>query len=103
MIHDRVCAIANSRSWVADPRGIDLSSWRESLKQSSQQTDIQSLFDLIDELRFTEAAVVDCTASEAIVEAYSTFVELGAHVITPNKKVHLLPWQAYQLLFSALA
>ncbi len=69
----RVVGIANSRWYVLRPEGIDLGQWPALLG-------------------------VDCTASEHVVAAYEVFVRANAHVITPNKKVNVLPWETYAAL-----
>ena len=30
--------------------------------------------------------VIDCTSNQAIADAYSSWVKLGLHIVTPNKK-----------------
>jgi aspartokinase/homoserine dehydrogenase 1 len=53
-------------------------------------------------LELTDAALVDCTAEAAIVDAYPDFIEAGLHVITPNKRANVLPWDRYARLMNLL-
>ena len=46
-------------------------------------------------MELTDAVLVDCTASDAVVDAYPEFIEAGLHVITPNKRANVLPWTRY--------
>ena len=53
-------------------------------------------------LEFTNAALVDCTASPELVEAYHDFVNANMHIITPNKKANVLPWKRYNELMELM-
>jgi bifunctional aspartokinase / homoserine dehydrogenase 1 len=50
----------------------------------------------------TDAAIVDCTAADAIVQAYPDFVRANLHIITPNKRANVLPWDQYASLMNLL-
>jgi aspartokinase/homoserine dehydrogenase 1 len=52
---------------------------------------------------FTHIALIDCTASLDIVKSYPAFIDNNFHIITPNKKANVLPWQEYQKLMKKLA
>jgi aspartokinase/homoserine dehydrogenase 1 len=56
----------------------------------------------ISKLEFTDAAIVDCTASDSIVSAYPDFVRANMHIITPNKHANVLPWPKYSELMELL-
>jgi len=53
-------------------------------------------------LEFTNAALVDCTASPELVDAYPDFVNANMHIITPNKKANVLPWKRYNELMELM-
>jgi aspartokinase/homoserine dehydrogenase 1 len=92
----RVCAIANTRQLISDSRGLDLTDWRAQLETATARPSVTHIMQVIGSLGWANVAVVDCTASREIVDAYGLFVEVGAHVITPNKIANVLPWQRYQ-------
>jgi aspartokinase/homoserine dehydrogenase 1 len=94
----RVCCVANSRRYVLDAGGIDLSRWREALNRSRSRTHPRRLADEIGRLELTNAVLVDCTASTEIAAAYPEFVNANLHIITPNKKANVLPWKQYAAL-----
>lgn len=93
-----VVGLANSRRFVLDISGIDLARWRERLSASRRRMDPRKLAVAIANMGLTDAAVVDCTASEAIVKAYAEFVDADLHIITPNKRANVLPWRQYSAL-----
>ncbi|MCC7416613.1 MAG: bifunctional aspartate kinase/homoserine dehydrogenase I [Acidobacteria bacterium] len=97
-----VVGIANSRRFVLDPRGINLARWREELAASRRKMDPIALAREIAGLELTNAALVDCTAHDSVVDAYPAFVNANLHIITPNKRANVLPWKRYAALVELL-
>jgi aspartokinase/homoserine dehydrogenase 1 len=52
---------------------------------------------------YANAALVDCTADSAIVDAYPEFIKANFHIITPNKRANVMPWRRYSALRDLLA
>ena len=98
----RVCGIANSKRFVLTPDGIDLTRWKEELQHSHHVFTPSSLSGSIAGLELINIALVDCTASPEVVEAYPDFVKANTHIITPNKKANVLPWAKYTALMELL-
>ena len=46
---------------------------------------------------------VDCTAAQAVVDAYPDVVDAGLHIVAPNKLGNVLPWPQYSALRARLA
>lgn len=97
-----VIGLANSVHFVLDPGGIDLTRWREKLSRSRRRMDPKILANETAKLEFTDAAIVDCTASDSIVNAYPDFVRANLHIITPNKRANVLPLRKYSELMDLL-
>jgi aspartokinase/homoserine dehydrogenase 1 len=100
--HVTVIGLANSKRFVLDGSGINLGRWREKLAASRRRMDPRILAREIAKLELTDAAVVDCTAADTIVRAYPDFVHANLHIITPNKRANVLPWQQYVSLMDLL-
>ncbi len=98
----RVCGIADRRRVALAPDGLDLLHWRATLARARQRLAPPQLARAIAALQWTNAAVVDCTASTAVVDAYPDFVRANLHIITPNKQANVLPWPRYQALMALL-
>ena len=98
----KVVALANSRRFVVSGDGVHLGRWREELSASRRAMDPAVLAREITKLGLTNAALVDCTADAAIVDAYSTFVSANLHIVTPNKRANVLPWRRYAALMALL-
>jgi aspartokinase/homoserine dehydrogenase 1 len=98
----RVAGIVNRRHLISKPNGIDLRSWRDDLPTTTRRGG-DELIDAISALGKSNTVVVDCTASAEIVGAYESFIRAGAHIVTPNKKANVLPWQRYQELLDCFS
>ena len=98
----QVCGVADSKRFVLRPDGIDLSRWKDELVRSPHGMDVENFAESIAHVEFTNAALVDCTASAEMVDAYMQFVNANMHIITPNKKANVLPWKNYQALMELL-
>ena len=77
-------AVTNSRRMLVDQDGLDPSTWREGLEQSTQAFSVDALMALGPGL--SNPVLVDCTASDAIPDHYPGFMMAGFNVITPNKR-----------------
>jgi aspartokinase/homoserine dehydrogenase 1 len=94
----RVCGIYDIGKAVFSSKGIDLKRWKELLESAQKKMNYSELLQQISELHLTNAVLVDCTASSDIVNMYEDFVKLNMHIITPNKRANVLPWQRYKQL-----
>jgi aspartokinase/homoserine dehydrogenase 1 len=97
-----VVAIANSKRFIIEPAGISLGHWADKLQASGRPMNASAFATELTALDLTSAAVVDCTAADAIVDAYPAFVDANLHIITPNKRAHVLPWPRYKDLLHLL-
>lgn len=98
----RVCGIADSKRCVLDAVGIDLARWREILNRSHRKMNPREFASQVAYLEFTNAVLVDCTASSEVVDAYPEFVNANLHIVTPNKKANVLPWKQYSTLMDLM-
>jgi aspartokinase/homoserine dehydrogenase 1 len=97
-----VVGLANSKRFVVDPGSVDLRQWRGDLRRSRRRMDPQAFLNEVSKLELTDAALVDCTASESIVATYPDFIRANLHIITPNKRANALPWREYVALMELL-
>jgi aspartokinase/homoserine dehydrogenase 1 len=94
----RVVALADSRRFVVARDGIDLARWRDALSASKARMSAAAFAAAVAGLELTNAALVDCTADQAVVDAYPAFIDANLHIVTPNKKANALPWRRYVAL-----
>lgn len=73
----RICALANSRHYLADPAGID----PDALEEGSSAPFIEVLC----RNASPGSVFVDCTASESAADWYPLLFKAGYHVVTCNK------------------
>ncbi len=97
-----VVGLANSKRFVADPSGIDLSRWKERLASGRDVMNPPAFAKCIAAMDVTNAALVDCTVGPSIVDAYPAFIDANLHIITPNKWANALPWARYSTLMAQL-
>jgi len=98
-----VVALANSKRFVVSAEGLDLARWAETLYASSQPMDPCALARELARLELAHVALVDCTAAQAVVDAYPEFIRADLHIVTPNKRANVLPWERYTELRDLLA
>jgi aspartokinase/homoserine dehydrogenase 1 len=84
----RVRAIATSSRMILDDRQIDLSRWRELIRENDVPVDPVALAKHVHADHLPHAVLIDCTASEAVARCYADWLRRGIHVITPNKRAN---------------
>ena len=93
-----ICAITNSKKMLINPDGINLEHWQHDLENSQESFEISAILKLLPHIECSNVALVDCTASDAIVEKYPLFIQEGVHIITPNKRANVLPYKQWKNL-----
>ncbi|KAI3878928.1 hypothetical protein MKX03_037325 [Papaver bracteatum] len=92
----RVMGITGSKKMVLSDLGIDLSRWREDLKEKAEEANMEKFTQHVHGNHFIpNTALVDCTADEKIASHYLGWLRKGIHVITPNKKANSGPLDQY--------
>ncbi|XWS21963.1 hypothetical protein CRYUN_Cryun30bG0103200 [Craigia yunnanensis] len=92
----RVMGITGSRTMLLSEVGIDLSRWRELLKEKGQVADLEKFTLHVRGNHFIPNTVlVDCTADSNVASCYHDWLRKGIHVITPNKKANSGPLDKY--------
>jgi aspartokinase/homoserine dehydrogenase 1 len=81
-----VLAVGDSKRCLLERDGIDLAAWREALHAGSRPMDPRALAAAMADLALPRAALVDCTASSAIVDAYPEFAGAHCHIVTANRR-----------------
>lgn len=97
-IHLNFCAISNSRKMISNLNGINLEHCYQELLHSDQAFSVVEFLKLIPKINNSNIALIDCTASQDIVDAYPMFIQEGVHIITPNKRANVLPYPKYAAL-----
>ncbi|KAJ9128675.1 hypothetical protein P3X46_034620 [Hevea brasiliensis] len=88
----RVMGITGSRGMLLSEVGIDLSRWRELMKENGEIADLEKFTHHVHGNHFIPNTVlVDCTADSNVASCYYDWLRKGIHVITPNKKANSGP------------
>ncbi|KAL9379690.1 hypothetical protein Peur_028172 [Populus x canadensis] len=92
----RVMGITGSRTMLLNDVGIDLSRWRELVKDKGEVADLEKFRQHVHGNHFLPNTVlVDCTADSNVASCYHDWLRRGVHVITPNKKANSGPLDQY--------
>ncbi|KAF8025453.1 hypothetical protein BT93_F2325 [Corymbia citriodora subsp. variegata] len=92
----RVLGITGSRSMLLSEAGIDLSKWKELLKEEGEVANLEKFVQHVHGNGYIPNTVlVDCTADSVVASHYYNWLRRGIHVITPNKKANSGPLDQY--------
>lgn len=91
-------AVSNSKHMIENIEGINLETCIQDLSASTKPFTIASFLQMISPINCNNIALLDCTASDEVVESYPLFIQEGVHIITPNKRANVLPYPQYESL-----
>ncbi|HEX8941943.1 MAG TPA: bifunctional aspartate kinase/homoserine dehydrogenase I [Gemmatimonadaceae bacterium] len=94
----RVRAVATSKRMLLADRAIDLDRWSQTLESNGEPLDLDRLAAHVHADHLPHAALVDCTASDAVARQYESWLARGIHVITPNKRANASDMEYYRAL-----
>lgn len=98
----RVRAIVNRSRMVLDEKGLPASGWRAAF-QAGGPSDLERFAAHVDANHLPHCVIVDCSASDEVVEQYPRWLERGIHIITPSKHAGSGPKARYQQVKAATA
>lgn len=96
----KVIGLSNSRKYVLDPNGIDLSRASELLDNGKSAAE-EAFFEELAALSLEHATFVDCTASSDISYKYMNLFKRGYNVVACNKITFSAPYAQYAALKKA--
>ena len=98
----RLRALASSnRMWLCEHR--DDADWRTRMQGEPVQADLSAIATHLLDTHMPHAAIIDCSASDAVAQHYPEWLAAGIHVITPNKQAGAGPLQRYEAIRAARA
>ena len=98
----RLRALAtSSKLWLSEHR--DSADWRARMHHAPIAADLSSIASHLLDTHMPHAAIIDCSASNAVAEYYPQWLAAGIHVITPNKQAGAGPLDRYEAIRSARA
>src|SRR3989344_5149307 len=96
-----VVAIADVEKMLINPAGIKLDNWKESLKNSDDQSNFGEFIKKMNELNLPGSVFVDCTASDEVASRYLEILEFGISIVTPSKRANSSSLDYYQRIRDA--
>jgi aspartokinase/homoserine dehydrogenase 1 len=98
----RLRALAtSSKLWLSEHR--DSKDWRTRMDEVPNATDLSAIATHLLDTHMPHAAIIDCSASNAVAEHYPQWLAAGIHVITPNKQAGAGPLDRYEAIRAARA
>jgi aspartokinase/homoserine dehydrogenase 1 len=94
----RVRGIMSSRRMLLSEQGVDLNAWREPLAQQAVAADLTRFIEHIRVDYLPHTVLIDCTADGEVAKHYRDWLQLGIHVVTPNKKANSASMEYYDSL-----
>lgn len=83
-----VRGIMNSKKMLLTHDAIDLKNWQKLFESTNTAATIEEFSDHILSDEIPQAVLIDCTASQVTTDNYLSFIEKGAHIVTPNKRAN---------------
>lgn len=93
----RVCGLSNSRRYVVDIDGLDISHAGELLESGKPAAD-DAYFERLAKISMENAVFVDCTASSDIAYKYVNLFRSGYSIVACNKISFSSPYKLYETL-----
>lgn len=94
----KVCAVMTSKKMLLADDELDLTQWQTLLEKTTQTADLEKFCQHILADDHPHSVIIDCTSSQEIASQYQKFIQLGLHIITPNKKANSGDYGFYQEL-----
>ena len=92
-----VCGLSNSRKFVVDRQGLDISD-PETLLAGGESSADEAYFETLANLTLENSVFVDCTGSSDIAYKYMNLFKKGYSVVACNKITFSAPYQQYAAL-----
>tara|TARA_E500000331_G_scaffold293580_1_gene290945 strand:+ start:23268 stop:25739 length:2472 start_codon:yes stop_codon:yes gene_type:complete len=84
----RIRAITNSKKMILEDRRIKLDNWVTQLKESNIAANIDDFIDHLKTDHLPHTVIIDSTAEKSIANFYKDWLDMGIHIITPNKRAN---------------
>jgi aspartokinase/homoserine dehydrogenase 1 len=97
----RVRGIMNSRKMLLHDAQLPLDRWRDELRASASEADIESFVNHVHAAHLPHTVLIDATASAELPRHYESWLSRGINIITPNKKSNAGPFASYLSLREA--
>ncbi len=94
----KLAGVANSKRMLFHREGIDISDFREKLKEEGVESSLKGFKDEIIRLNMYNSIFVDCTANEQVSKLYAELLGANVSIVTANKVAASSEYENYALL-----
>jgi aspartokinase/homoserine dehydrogenase 1 len=93
-----VISLSDSKKTLINPKGIDLSKWKDNLEKIGEKSNPAKLIEKIKEFNLPNSVFVDCTANDDFIKFYEELFKNAISIVTPNKIANTLDYGFYDRL-----
>ncbi|SOE23031.1 aspartate kinase [Spirosomataceae bacterium TFI 002] len=94
----KLIGLSNTRQMLIDAEGIDISKWKEELKERGEKTNLAEFVGDIQTLNLPYSIFIDNTADKNMVQFYYPLMDASVSIVTPNKVANSGPYKDYKKL-----
>lgn len=94
----RIVGISNSKRFITYADGIDLSTYREQLKDSTHESTPEKYAHEIIEMNIFNSVFIDCTANAEVATIYEELLTHNISVVAANKVAASSKYENYDIL-----
>ncbi len=94
----RLMAVADSKKMLLSDRALAPREALAALDRDGVAVDLDAFAAHVGAPHLPHAAIVDCSASEAVASCYESWLARGVHVVTPNKRAGAGSMERYRAL-----
>jgi aspartokinase/homoserine dehydrogenase 1 len=92
----RIRGVMDSKKMLLSDAGISLENWETQMSEEGISRDMTRFEAHVKSEHLPHSVIIDATASSEISELYPRWLELGMHLITPNKKANTSDLESYE-------
>ncbi len=94
----KVIALADSKKLLFNPSGLEINDWENSLKKSSNASDVKAFILKMKNMNLPNSIFVDCTAGDKYVNYYVDILKSSVSIVTPNKIANTRSYEEFVIL-----
>ncbi len=94
----KVIGLINIDNMLMNEKGIELSNWQNLMTKEGSKPDLDKFIESMKGLKLPNSILVDCTASDGVVNNYLKILSSSISIVTPNKIANTQSYQQFLAL-----
>ena len=97
----KVVGVMDIDKMYCDENGIDVKDWKSKLQNSKLESNIEKFIEQMRGMKLPNSILIDCTASDKIVQYYQQILNSSISIVTPNKIANTQSYEKFIALREA--